>query len=94
MQKERYQSEINQSFGTICHTEVCLTFLRLAVKLSELFNKFQGHSLKIQPQKSFNLNGLTNGPSKHFEINAFVPKVDGSYELKVEIPKKPKRSQQ
>ena len=31
MQKVRYQSQINQNFGTICHTEVCLTFSRLAV---------------------------------------------------------------
>ena len=35
MQKERYQSQINQNFGTVCHTEVCFTFLRLAAKLSE-----------------------------------------------------------
>ena len=67
MQKERYQSQINQNFGTICHTEVCLTFSRLAAKLSELSKKFRGHSFKIQPQMSFDLNGLKNGPSKHFE---------------------------
>ena len=28
LQKERYQSQINQNFGTVCHTEVCLTILR------------------------------------------------------------------
>ena len=26
MQRERYTSQINHNFGTICHTEVCLTF--------------------------------------------------------------------
>ena len=36
IQKERHQSQINQNFGTICHTEVCLTFLRFTAKLSEL----------------------------------------------------------
>jgi hypothetical protein len=34
VQKERYQSQINQNFGPVCHTKVCLTFLRLAGKLS------------------------------------------------------------
>ena len=28
MQEERYQSQINQNFGTLCHTEVFDTFLR------------------------------------------------------------------
>ena len=45
----------------------CLTFSRLSVKFLELSKKFQGRSLKIQPQTSFDLNGLKNGPSKHFE---------------------------
>ena len=67
MQKERYQSEINQNFGTVCHTEVCLTFSRLAAKLSEMITKFQGHSLKIQPPSSYDLNSLKNGPSLHFK---------------------------
>ena len=40
MQKERYQSQIDQNFGTVCHTEVCLTFLRLAAELSELAKIF------------------------------------------------------
>ena len=53
MQKERYLSQINQNFETVCHTEVSLTFLRLAAKLSEMITKFQGHSLKIQPRLSF-----------------------------------------
>ena len=48
MQKERYQSQINQNFGTVCHTEVCLTFSRLPAKLSEMITKFWGCSLKIQ----------------------------------------------
>ena len=66
MQKERFQSEINQNFGTVCHTEVCLTFSRLAAKLSEMITKFRGCSLKIQHWSSFDLNGLKNGPSLHF----------------------------
>ena len=51
MQKERYQSQINQNFATLCHTEVFLTFPRLAAmaaKLSEMMTKFQCHNLKIQ----------------------------------------------
>jgi hypothetical protein len=40
MQKEKFQSQINHKFGIVCHTEVCLTFSRLAAKLSELANKF------------------------------------------------------
>ena len=67
MQKERYQSQINQNFGTVCHTEVCLTFWRLAAKLSELAKKIPGRSLKIQPLTFFDINGLKNGPTKHFE---------------------------
>ena len=72
MQKERCQSQINQNFGTVCHTEVCLTLSRLAAKLSEIITKFQGHSLKIQPRLSFDLNGLKNGPSKHLK-NSLKP---------------------
>jgi hypothetical protein len=67
MQKERYQSQINQNFGTVCHTEVCLTFSRLAAKLSEMIAKFQGHSLKIQHRSAFDLNGLKNGMRKYFK---------------------------
>ena len=47
--------------------EACLTFLRLAAKLSEIITKFQGCSLKIQPRSSFDLNGLKNSTAKHFE---------------------------
>ena len=46
MQKEKDQSQINQSFGIICHTEVCLTFSRLAAKLSEMITKFWGRNSK------------------------------------------------
>ena len=67
MQKEKYQSQINQNFGTICHTEVCLTFLRLGAKLSGTIAKFKGCSLKIQHRLSLELNDLENGPSLHFE---------------------------
>jgi hypothetical protein len=67
MQKERYQSEINQNFGTVCHTEVCLTISRLAAKLSGMIAKFRGHSLKIQHRLSFDLNGLKNGTTLHFK---------------------------
>ena len=67
MQKERYQSQINQNFGTICHTAVCLTFSRLTAKLSEMITKSRGHSLKIQNRSSFALNGLKNGTLKYFE---------------------------
>ena len=67
MQKERYQSQINQNFMTICHAEVCLTFSRLAVKLSEMIAKFWGCSLKIQHWLSFDHNGLKKGHIKHFE---------------------------
>jgi hypothetical protein len=67
MQKERYQSQINQNFGTVCHTEVCLTFLRLAAKLSEMIAKYRGRSLKIQHPSSFDLNGPENGTRKYFE---------------------------
>ena len=47
MQKEIEQSQINQNFGTICHTEVYLTYLRLGAKLSGTIAKFGGRSLKI-----------------------------------------------
>ena len=67
MQKERYQSEMNQNFGTVCHTEVCLTFSRLAAKLSGMIAKFRGCSLEIQNGLSFDLNGLKNGPSLHLK---------------------------
>jgi hypothetical protein len=67
MQKERYQSEINQNFGPVCHTEVCLTFSMLAAKLLGIIAKFRGRSLKIQHRLSFDLNGLKNGPTLHFK---------------------------
>ena len=66
MQKERYQSQINQNFGTIW-TEVCLTFSRLAAKLSEIIAKFRGRNLKIQHRTSFDLNGLKNGFANYFK---------------------------
>ena len=57
MQKERYQGQIDPNFPIVCHTEVCFTFLSLTVKLLEMITKFQGLSLKIQQQSSFDLNG-------------------------------------
>ena len=42
----------------LSYREVCLTFSRLAAKLSEMIAKFQGRSLKIQHWSSFVLNGL------------------------------------
>ena len=67
MQKERHQSQINQNFGTDCHTEICLIFSRLEAKLSGTIAKFRVRSLKIQHQSSFDLNNLENGPSLHFK---------------------------
>ena len=67
MQKEIYQSQINQNFGTVCHTEDCLTFSRLAAKLSEIITNFRGRNLKIQHRMSFDLNGPKNGQTKHFQ---------------------------
>ena len=64
----QYQSQINHNFGTVCHTEVYLTFSRLAAKLSEMIANFWGCSLKIQPQSSFDLNGLKNGTHKYLKI--------------------------
>ena len=49
------------------HTEVCLTFSRLAAKLSGMIAKFRGCSLEIQNGLSFDLNGLKNGPSLHLK---------------------------
>ena len=65
--KRKIWASINQNFGTVCHTEVCFTFSRLAAKLSEMIAKYQGRSLKIQHQSSFDLNGLKNGTRKYFE---------------------------
>ena len=67
-------------------TEVCHTFSRLAANLSEMVTIFGSHRLKIKHRLSFDLNGLKNSPSLHFKnnlklLNAFVPKIDGSYEL-------------
>ena len=67
LQKERYKSQINQNFATNCHTEVCLTFSRLAAKFSDMIGKFRGRSLKVQPRWSFDLNGFKNGTRKYFE---------------------------
>ena len=61
------KSILHQNFGTICHTEVCLTFSRLAAKLSELPKTFRGQASKIQPQTFFDLNGLKHGLSNHFD---------------------------
>ena len=59
MQKEKYQSQLNQNFGTVCHTEVCPSFSRLAAKLSEIITKFRGRNLKIQIKCSLTSTGLT-----------------------------------
>ena len=67
MQKERYQSQLNQNFAIVSHTEACLTFSRLAAKLSEMITNFRGRNLKIQHWTSFDLNGLKNGSTKNFE---------------------------
>ena len=42
-------------------------FFEVAAKLSEMITKFQGLSLKIQHQSSFDLNGLKDGPSLYFK---------------------------
>ena len=65
MQKGRYQSQINQKFRTDCHTEVCLTFLRLAAKLSKMISKFRGYNLNDLRPQLFDLNGLKNGSAKY-----------------------------
>ena len=57
MKKEINQSEINQKYGTVSHTGVCLTFSRLAAKLSEM----------ITERSSFDLNGLKIGPSLYLK---------------------------
>ena len=41
MQKEKYESQINQNFATVCHTEVFLTFPRLAAILSEMMTNLR-----------------------------------------------------
>ena len=56
-----------KNFGTVYHTEVCLTFSRLAAKLSGVIAKFRGCSLKIHHKSSFDLNGLKNDPALHFK---------------------------
>jgi hypothetical protein len=58
MQKEKYQSQINQNCGTIYHTEVCLTFSRLAGKLSRMIAKVYVTSM------TSDLNLLTSMASK------------------------------
>ena len=60
--EEQQKRQAHQNSGT-----VCLTFSRLAAKLSEMMTKFQGRSLKIQPWSPFDLNGLKNSPSLHFK---------------------------
>jgi hypothetical protein len=39
----------------------------MEAKLSEMIAKFRGHSLKIQPPSSFDLNDLKSGTPKYFE---------------------------
>ena len=56
-----------QSFGTVCHRNVCLTFLSLGAKISGTIAKFRGCSLKIQHWSSFHLNNLENCPSLQFK---------------------------
>jgi hypothetical protein len=66
MQKERYQNQINQNFGSVCYTKVCLTFLRLATKLSEMITKFEAVASK------YNINRpLTSMASKTASTNVF-----------------------
>ena len=76
------QSQIKQNFKTVYHKKICLTFLSLAAKLSEITTKFQGCSLKIEHWSSFDLNGLKNGPSLHFkkypQINALCQRLMGA----------------
>ena len=59
MQKERYSSQINQNFGTICLTEVCLTFSRLAAKRLEVSKKIS----RSQPQNSTSMASKTALPN-------------------------------
>ena len=58
---------------------------RLAGKLSDLAKTFRGRNPKIQARTSFDLHGLKNDTAKRFEnsdqINAFLPKFDGRYQL-------------
>ena len=46
LQEGKYKRQLNQNFGIVCHTEICLTVSRLAAKLSNMIAKFRGHSLK------------------------------------------------
>ena len=75
----------NRAFEPFVIQKVCLTFSRLAAKLSELAEKI----LRSQPQNSTS-NILWPQWSqkwhcqtfwKYPQINAFVPKIDGRYEL-------------
>ena len=42
--EEQSKRQINQNFGTVCHTEVCLTFSRLVAKLLELISKLEARA--------------------------------------------------
>ena len=57
------ERQINQNFGTVCHTEVCLTFSRLAAKLSGMILKFRGRNLNTTSMTS-DLKPLTSMASK------------------------------
>ena len=59
--------EKTNNLGTVCHTEVKLTFSRLTRKLSDLAKTFRGWKRKIQPWTSFDLHGLKT--VKHLENN-------------------------
>ena len=50
--------------SVICHTEVCLTFLRLAAKLSEMITNVWGPNLKIQRPKRLS---ASTAPAKYFK---------------------------
>ena len=64
---KRKISQITLNFGTICHTEVCLTFLRLAAKLSEMIANFRGCNLKLQRPIVIRLQQPKNGSAKIFK---------------------------
>ena len=73
----------------------CLTFLRLASKLSGMITRFRGSSLKFNLDRSL-ISMVSKSAFLTFkeypQINALVSKIDGSYKLYVEIAKKRKSS--
>jgi hypothetical protein len=69
MQKEIYQSQINQNFGSVCYTKVCLTFLRLATKLSEMITKFEAVASKFNINRP--LTSMASMASKTASTNVF-----------------------